>query len=163
VSIASFSVTVKDQHGILATVTPSSGAWSAGLQLDEGVHELQAVSTDFAGVTSLPAAVVRVDIDAVAPSATITTPDNSLFASPLVRIAITGTAADNRAVHAVLLQYYDLRGLAAEHAATCTCDASTVSWSDTPALIPGAYTVRVVAVDEVGNRSTPADKLFVVA
>jgi predicted phage tail protein len=94
--------------------------------------------------------------DTTPPAAMFTTPDGSLLVSTPVRTDhVTGTATDDvSGVASVHVSWEPLvGGSAAEADAALTCDTPRTSctWTASPPLVPGLYTVRAVARDRAGN------------
>jgi len=137
-----------------AAVT-STGDWTLSSALASGSHTITARAIEGSTVSSSSSPVTFL-VSAGRPSVEISTSDLTLFL-PGDTIAIDGIAADDATIARVRLRIVDgLRGTTVFDEDT-TCEAcgteAAVSWSATPALGPGVFSVVAVAYDDAGNVS----------
>lgn len=148
-----------------ATAAGDQGSWSLLVALPAGAFAIHAIASDGAGNVSLPSEVVSFEVDAERPGVSVATEDRTVF-PPGQPATITGGATDERAVFAVLLEYWLLDKVALRELASCAdCGTGTsVSWSHSPNLkIPALYAVKIWSYDAAGNRSMPAGVSFVTS
>lgn len=149
----------------LLSDVPSNGWFIATVTLSNGPHTLSFYAVDRAGNVSTTAELFTVDVDAIPPTISITTPQNHVFL-PTEHLMVAGIASDDRTIDSVRITYYDVTGKSvAAHQVECDmCTrAKTSDWYDTPGLLlPGTYSVQTFAYDGVGNRSSLASITIVV-
>lgn len=147
------------------TTADGSGNWSLAASLADGSHTITAVATDADG-TSPPSAPVTFEVDAVRPTISIGAPENNHVFAAGQQVTISGTAADERMIHAIRIEFWLLSSLVRAELADCPgCGAGGSSeWTLIPAnLQPGAYTVKAIAFDAAANRSNPSSVAFVAS
>lgn len=155
-------VEISEAGGVLAdTIADFAGKWERTWLFSDGDHTIVAQAIDAAGNRSPASAARTFTADAFAPVAVITKPASETVFTPLNPASIEGTATDNRAVASVEVRLSDVLGRETLTTATCDCGTKAVSWSiSAESLLPGRYTVKVVAIDAGGNRSQRATGAF---
>lgn len=150
------------EGGVILTTTPvkSDGTWQQDWVFTDGRHTIFAVALDAAGNTSEDSAKHSFEVDTFAPTVHITAPDAQHVFAPGETVTVKGNASDNRRVASVEVTYTDALGRMS-HRSTLTFADASVTWTDTPTLLPGYYRVQAVAVDRVGNRSTQDSTTFI--
>lgn len=142
----------------------ASGAWSQTITFGNGAHTVTARATDAAGNQGPSSAPRSFTVDTVAPTVTITTPNDTVF-TQLAPATITGTASDGptgSGVARIELRYEWVTGaFVAGGNATCDCGGRDVAWSGQVPSNIGYFRVEAIAVDAAGNRSAPAEITFV--
>ncbi|WP_272947538.1 Ig-like domain-containing protein [Pantoea sp. A4] len=152
-------VTVYDGDVLLGSVVANdAGVWSYNASLSEGLHTLNVTVTDAAGNVSAPASI-SLDVDSVAPDAVDNlTIVNNNGAAP-VAIGDNTTTNDNTPL---------ISGSAEVGSIVTIIDANlgvlgsvavgnSGSWSFSPTLDDGTYTLTVTVTDAAGNVSDATD------
>lgn len=141
----------------------SNGGWRMQTTMSHGAHELRMWAIDLAGNRSLTAGAHTVHVDAKAPTATVEMQQARIFTGP---VSIAGATADDRALHAVYLEYRDATGklLATRqaHCPDCWSGSASARWTDTPPRwSAGVYSVTALAQDHVGNEGRSAAVTYI--
>ncbi len=140
----------------------SSGGWVTEAGFSNGAHKIRARGIDALGALSPYTPDVAFVVDSAGPTVAITTANGAFFPGDP---EITGTAKDlGGKVAKIELRYFNelLGGLVLSTTATCAnCGTSDdVTWTHSPAFLPGYYRVEAVAVDQVGQRSGAVSRRF---
>ncbi|MCA1830362.1 MAG: Ig-like domain-containing protein, partial [Actinobacteria bacterium] len=130
----------------------SDGSWQAPVRLSDGTHTVSAFAVNAAGSKSGNSPALVLNVDAIAPTVTVTASDPNVFVGD---VTMDGSASDNHAVARVQLVVKDLTGAqVTSFDATCaTCGATSATWTATSTIDPGIYTVDAISYDAVGNPS----------
>lgn len=165
-------VTLRDGGAPFATAAVNgAGDWTVTVTLfSDGSHSITAFARDGAGNAGPDGAPVTITTDGQPPSVTIES--TAQFSSlPDIRVQpllFEGTADDNRGVTVVGVKIVDVLGGTVE-TGTATCSScgplsASVTWSYAPGtLLPGIYTIEVVARDQASNVTSPPKRLQFVA
>ncbi len=148
------------------TTANASGVWNTSVSgVAQGAHAYTAKAKDAANNVGPPSPARRFTVDTTAPTLTIATPNNAVFILD-DRGEISGTATDSLSgVTRIELHYEFTTGAdRGTRDASCSgCIATSVTWRDVPAMMPGYYMVEAVAIDRAGNRSPVATVNFLQA
>jgi hypothetical protein len=164
------SGTGSDAHSGLAAMRfeyrlSSGGAWSTACSspapapyscswdttaIADGAYDVRAVAIDAAGNTTASAATTSRIVDNTGPTVAVTPP--GMFRGT---VTVNATATDPRGVAGLVIQRSPAG--ADDWTTLCTDTSSpySCSWSST-GLTDGAYDVRAVAQDNLGNQATSA-------
>lgn len=155
---------LKGAQEIYRGTTDVNGRWSIVASLSEGIHTMRASAVDPAGNESAVSGPLTVDSDPILPTVSYTTARARIF-TPLDTAKLDGTAADNRGIVSLQVQYYDFRGLPAGAPVNATLETpggTSTGWSaPMTGLAPGSYSAQAVTVDIAGNRSAVASITFI--
>lgn len=141
---------------IAQTTAKNDGTWTIPLPNPvDGTVSVSARARDLAGNVG-PASPLRTfQIDATRPTVEILTANGTIF-TPFNLPQIEGTAEDERGVHSIVLDFYDVtgRGIASRRTSCAMCPGGTrVTWMGRDTPLVGRFVVRAYALDLVGNRS----------
>jgi hypothetical protein len=155
-------VYVYDGSTLLGSTAAPGGGWQLTANLTQGLHTNVHAHAVLNGVPGSDTYADPFTVDSTAPTIAVDTTLLPVYVSALSP-DVTGEAHDDGpitappSVRGVVVQVYQYTSGAPvgnEVAAVCTgCGTQDASWSYTPGLPAGAYTVEVHSVDEVGNRS----------
>lgn len=163
------TVRVYEGAAILASGSADSGgSWSVGEYVTQsGFHTIHATATDGAGNVSSASTSRTFRVDANRPVVQIETLDPAIAIIGALDPSVAGLATDDNSVTTIEYEVEDrISGnvVTLGQAQECTpCPGgATVQWLIRPTLGPGLFTVRVWAVDLVGNRSAPGTLTMLV-
>lgn len=158
------TVTLRDGNVTLgAVVTSGDGMWTLDVSRPDGTRTLRAHAGE--GASKTPDSDARiVVVDSSGPSVTIAS-DGDIMGSLVETPAhISGTAVDAHRVMGITVTYRNVvtGQIIISSTATCTgCGtASSITFEDSPTLLPGIWTASVVATDEVNNVGLTASTRF---
>ena len=154
------TVEIKEEVAGLGTIGTAvdedeDGRWSVEVTLPTGTYGVRTQATDEDGNLSPLSDLIVFEVDAELPSLSHITEDGTIFL-PTQDVVLEGTALDDRATFAVVLEYWQGDQRVRHEIAEClTCGEPEAAWEARPdALKPGYYYVKVQAIDEAGQRST---------
>ena len=151
------------------TSVGSNGVWGVVLTLGNGSRPIETKAVDAANNVSPVSNTITVEVDTIAPTITISTPNDTIFGPLDPPLAIRGTATDAGDGHDVASILVEYRSVASQGGPVTTdiaqcpaCPAPSVAWESSPdqPLPPGVYSARAVAVDRVGNASEQVVRYF---
>lgn len=160
------TVSVRDGGTTLgAVITKADGTWSLDVSRPDGTRTFRAHAGDGANRTpdSDPRVVV---VDSNGPNVTIVADADLMGTVVGTPARVSGTATDAHRVTAITVTYRNVvtGQLIRSTTATCTgCGTATsVTFEDSPVLLPGAWTASVIGTDEVNNVGLTASARFVL-
>jgi len=141
--------------------TDPDGRWSLTMSLPTGSHTLQASAQNALGVESSPA-TLTIQVDATAPTITLTAPGHLTVHTGEVGIA--GEGSDAGTIAGISVTLLPLVGAPIDVPVTCTgCGTTAATFTATVDPPPGVWTVTAKAIDAVGNEGAAAPSTIVAA
>lgn len=155
-------VVLEGNRRLGTTIAAADGGWSMTVPFSAGAHAIVAARANGSAVEA-PSDPRTFTVDDTPPATTLTAASTFL---PGEQIAVNGTATDPAGVVRVEVRYTDVLTnatiIGAPVCTGCGGGATSVTFIDRPALLPGMWRADLFATDTHGNRSARRSVTFIV-